>query len=53
VVCRLLDLPLDAMRRMEISPGSLTIFEVVRGRFVLITLNSASAGLRPVTPGTT
>lgn len=62
VVCRLLDLPLDAMRRMEISPGSLTIVEVVRGRVVLITLNSATArvagpaappaGLRPVTPGT-
>jgi probable phosphoglycerate mutase len=40
LVCRLLDLPLDAMRRMEISPGSLTVFEVASSRTVLVTLNS-------------
>jgi broad specificity phosphatase PhoE len=49
LVCRLLDLPLDAMRRMEVSPGSLTVFEIVRGRPVLVTLNSTVR----VTPGTT
>ncbi|MDR7417560.1 MAG: histidine phosphatase family protein [Armatimonadota bacterium] len=49
LICRLLDLPLDAMRRMEVSPGSLTIFEVARGRPVLVTLNSIP---RPM-PGTT
>ncbi|MDQ7857328.1 MAG: histidine phosphatase family protein [Armatimonadota bacterium] len=38
--CRLLGLPLDAMRRLEISPGSLTEFEVVRGEAVLVTLNA-------------
>lgn len=43
LTCRLLDLPLDAMRRMEISPGSLTVFEVARGRPVLVTLNSTTA----------
>jgi broad specificity phosphatase PhoE len=63
LVCRLLDLPLDAMRRMEISPASLTIVEVVRGQFVLVTLNSTTArvagpqappaGLTPVRPETT
>jgi probable phosphoglycerate mutase len=42
LTCRLLDLSLDAMRRMEISPGSLTIFEVARGRCVLVALNSRS-----------
>jgi probable phosphoglycerate mutase len=46
LVCRLLDLPLDAMRRMEISPGSLTILEVARGRPVLVGLNSATSGTR-------
>jgi probable phosphoglycerate mutase len=40
LVCRLLDLPLDTMRRMDISTASLTIFEVARGRPVLVTLNS-------------
>lgn len=44
LVCRLLDLPLDAMRRMDISPGSLTILEVARGRPVLVGLNSATSG---------
>jgi broad specificity phosphatase PhoE len=42
LVCQLLELPLDSMRRMDISPGSLTMFEVVRGRCVLVTLNSRS-----------
>jgi probable phosphoglycerate mutase len=46
LVCRLLDLPLDAMRRMEISPGSLTILEVARGRPVLVGLNSATSERR-------
>jgi broad specificity phosphatase PhoE len=40
LVCRLLALPWDAMRRMEISPGSLTVFQVGRGGPVLVTLNS-------------
>jgi len=40
LVCRLLDLPLDTMRRLDISTASLTIFEVARGRAVLVTLNS-------------
>ncbi|MDR7520899.1 MAG: histidine phosphatase family protein [Armatimonadota bacterium] len=42
LICRLLDLPLDAMRRMDLSPGSLTIFEVTDRRPVLVTLNSLS-----------
>ncbi len=40
LVCRLLDIRLDAMRRMDIATGSLTIFEVARGRPVLVMLNS-------------
>ncbi len=44
LICRLLDLPLDAMRRMDVAPGSLTVFEVVRGQPVLVVLNSLSAG---------
>jgi probable phosphoglycerate mutase len=52
LVCRLLDLPLDAMRRMDISPGSLTVFEVVRGLPVLVLLNSCGETAAP-TPGTT
>jgi probable phosphoglycerate mutase len=43
LICRLLDLPLDAMRRMDVAPGSLTVFEVVRGQPVLVMLNSLSA----------
>jgi probable phosphoglycerate mutase len=46
LVCRLLDLPLDAMRRMDIAPGSLTILEVARGRPVLAVLNSATSETR-------
>ncbi len=46
LVCRLLDLPLDGMRRMDIYPGSLTILEVARGRPVLVTLNSATSETR-------
>lgn len=42
LICRLLELPLDGMRRIEVSPGSLTVFEVAYGRPVLIVLNSAS-----------
>ncbi|MDR7484199.1 MAG: histidine phosphatase family protein [Armatimonadota bacterium] len=42
LICRLLDLPLDAMRRMDLSPGSLTVFEVTGRRPVLVTLNSLS-----------
>lgn len=53
LVCRLLDLHLDAMRRLDISTGSLTIFEVVRGQPVLVTLNSptpaAPVAVRPET----
>jgi probable phosphoglycerate mutase len=45
--CRLLGLPLDAMRRLEISPGSLTEFEIVRGEAVLVTLNARPAGTPP------
>lgn len=44
LVCRLLDLPLDTMRRLDISPGSLTTFEVAGGRPVLVALNSKSRG---------
>jgi broad specificity phosphatase PhoE len=40
LVCRLLDLHLNTMRRLDITTGSLTIFEVARGYPVLITLNS-------------
>ncbi len=42
LICRLLELPLDAMRRMEVSPGSLTVFEVTYGRPVLLVLNSTA-----------
>jgi broad specificity phosphatase PhoE len=38
--CRLLDLPLDTMRRIDISPGSLTEFQIVRAEPVLVTLNA-------------
>lgn len=48
LICRLMDLPLDAMRRMEVWPGSLTVFEVAYGRPLLITLNSMTP--EPVTP---
>jgi broad specificity phosphatase PhoE len=51
LVCRLLDLPLDAMRRMEISPGSLSVFEIVRGEPVLVTLNAVPACDRPAPTG--
>ncbi|MDR7543356.1 MAG: histidine phosphatase family protein [Armatimonadota bacterium] len=51
LVCRLLELPWDAMRRMEISPGSLSVFEVTRGRPVLVMLNSVPGEL--ATSGTT
>jgi probable phosphoglycerate mutase len=47
LICRLLDFPQDAMRRMEVSPGSLTVFEVVQGHLVLITLNSTLSGASP------
>lgn len=43
LICRLLDLPLDVMRRMDVSTGSLTVFEVARGQAVLVTLNSIPA----------
>lgn len=46
LVCRLLDLPLDAMRRMDIAPASLTVCEVVGGMPVLVLLNSPT----PETP---
>jgi len=46
LVCRLLDVALDGMRRMDISPGSLTILEVARGRPVLVMLNSATTETR-------
>ena len=46
LVCRLLEMPLDGMRRMDINPGSLTILEVVRGRPVLVMLNSATSETR-------
>lgn len=39
LICRLLALPPDRMRRMEISPASLTVFEYVDGRPVLLALN--------------
>ncbi len=42
LVCRFLDLHLDAMRRMDIATGSLTIIEVARGRPVLVMLNSTT-----------
>jgi len=46
LVCRLLEFPLDGMRRMDIDPGSLTILEVARGRPVLVMLNSATTETR-------
>jgi broad specificity phosphatase PhoE len=46
LVCRLLDLPLEAMRRLDIAPASLTVFEVARGRPVLVMLNSATSETR-------
>lgn len=51
LICRLLELPLDAMRRMEVLPGSLTVFEVAYGRPVLMTLDSMTPPR--VTPRTT
>jgi probable phosphoglycerate mutase len=51
LACRLLDLPLDAVRRIEISQGSLTVFEVTWGRMTLVTLNSVPAEV--ATPETT
>ncbi len=50
LICRLLELPLDVMRRMEVLPGSLTVFEVAYGRPVLMTLNSMAT--QRVTPRT-
>lgn len=47
LICRLLELPLDAMRRMEISPASLTVFEFVDGTPVMLVLN-AVAPVRPL-----
>jgi probable phosphoglycerate mutase len=47
LICRLLDLPLDAMRRMEVSTGSLTVFEVANARPVLVVLNSRAFGTAP------
>ena len=50
LICRLLALPLDAMRRMEVSPGSLTVFEVRDAQPVLLVLNAmALDALRPET----
>jgi len=46
LVCRLLDLPLDAMRRMDIAPGSLTVLEIARGQPLLVMLNSTTPGTR-------
>lgn len=43
LVCRWLDLPLDAVRRIDVSAGSLSIFEVAWGRMTLVTLNSVPA----------
>jgi probable phosphoglycerate mutase len=43
LVCRWLDLPLDAVRRMDLSQGSLSIFEIAWGRMTLVTLNSVPA----------
>lgn len=42
LTCRLLTLPLDAMRRLEIAPGGLTVFQAAGGRLVLLTLNSTA-----------
>ena len=40
LVCRLLDLYPNTMRRLDIATASLTIVEVARGHPVLVTLNS-------------
>lgn len=50
LVCRLLELPVDAMRRMDVSPGSLTVFEVAGGSPVLLALNAVAPVLL-VRPG--
>lgn len=47
LICRLLDLPLDAMRRIDVSTGSLTVFEVAYARPVLVVLNSRAFGAAP------
>lgn len=50
LICRLLELPLDTMRRMDASPASLTAFEFVNGSPVMMALNAVAA-VRPVRPG--
>lgn len=50
LICRLLELPLDTMRRMDISPASLTVFEFSDGIPVMLVQN-AVAPVRPVRPG--
>lgn len=49
LVCRLLELPLDAMRRIEVDPGSMTVFEVSSGVPVLMLLNSTPSDAMPET----
>jgi probable phosphoglycerate mutase len=51
LICRLLELPLDAMRKMEVSPGSMTVFEVAEDHPVLLVLNSTAES--PARPRTT
>jgi probable phosphoglycerate mutase len=43
LTCRLLGLALDSVRRIDLSPGSLSIFEIAWGRMTLVTLNSVPA----------
>lgn len=49
LVCRLLELPLDAMRRMDVSPASLTVFEFADGIPVMLVLNAVTPA-RPSMP---
>ncbi len=49
LVCRLLELPMDTMRRMDVSPGSLTVFEFMDESPVLLALNVVATA-RPVRP---
>ncbi len=49
LVCRLLDLPIDTMRRMDVAPASLTVLEFGHAPPVLLALN-APAPACPVKP---
>lgn len=40
LICRWLDLSLDAVRRIDVSTGSVSIFEIAWGRMTLVTMNS-------------